>query len=488
MDLMLRRQWTLGARLDGGGFGQVHIVHAEYDGSEAVAKLIPKDPGADRELLFANLGNARNVVPVLDQGETLDHWVIVMPRADMSLSKYMAELGRPMTIDEALPILVDVATALADLDGQVVHRDLKPANILRLNGTWCIADFGISRYAEATTAPDTRKLSLTPPYAAPEQWRAERATERTDIYALGIIAHELLVGHRPFLGPGRDDFRDQHLHETAPPLNEEVPVSVASLVAECLLKAAAARPTASNVIRRLQNVQGSARSGGLAQLENAHHRQVERMAEEERVSSELRTEEERRNELAQSGHQLFVGISNALRDAILDSAPSVTQESTTGTAGWSIRFGEAFLSLSEATPARTWIREAALDVVLEAEIRLQFRAGRSGYQGRAHTLWFVDATEEDAFGWFETAFMHTPVLSQVTNFEPFALPAGAQAAGAVGSGITEYQVAWPFTRLVPGELEDFISRWASWFAAASDGSYQRPSRMPEHPTEGSWRR
>jgi serine/threonine protein kinase len=56
----------------------------------------------------------------------------------------------------------DVAVALVDLAGKVVHRDLKPENVLLLNGTWCLADFGISRYAEATTAPENCYLVRCP--------------------------------------------------------------------------------------------------------------------------------------------------------------------------------------------------------------------------------------------------------------------------------------------------------------------------------------
>jgi serine/threonine protein kinase len=62
----------------------------------------------------------------------------------------MSEIAGSLDAGAAIPILADIATALADLDGKVVHRDLKPENVLLLNGTWCLADFGISRYAEAT--------------------------------------------------------------------------------------------------------------------------------------------------------------------------------------------------------------------------------------------------------------------------------------------------------------------------------------------------
>lgn len=133
-------------------------------------------------------------MPIIDSGESGDNWAIVMPRAERSLRDYLTGTSGPLGVKEAVAVLADVAAALSDLDGRVVHRDLKPENVLLLAGHWCLADFGISPYAEATTAPDTRKYSLTPEYAAPERWRAERATTSTDVYSLGILAHELLAG------------------------------------------------------------------------------------------------------------------------------------------------------------------------------------------------------------------------------------------------------------------------------------------------------
>lgn len=164
--LQLGKAWKIGEPLGDGGFGQVYA--ATRDGEQAAAKFVPKLPGAQRELLFVDLGSAGNVVPVFDPGETDNSWVIVMPRADKSLRDLLRESGGAgLETGAAVDVLTDIAQALGDLAGHVVHRDLKPENVLLLDGKWCLADFGISRFADATTAPDTRKFSKTPPYAAP---------------------------------------------------------------------------------------------------------------------------------------------------------------------------------------------------------------------------------------------------------------------------------------------------------------------------------
>jgi serine/threonine-protein kinase len=125
--------------------------------------------------------------------------------------------------------------------------------VLLLNGLWCLADFGISRYAEASTAPDTQKHALSAPYAAPERWRGERATSATDIYSLGIIAFELLTRSRPFQGPDPSHFRDQHLHADPSPLTAGPP-ALRAMVGECLFKAPGARHRTANILARLKEI------------------------------------------------------------------------------------------------------------------------------------------------------------------------------------------------------------------------------------------
>lgn len=115
----------------------------------------------------------------------------------------------------------------------IVHRDLKPENVLLTlseeGGEQVrLLDFGVARLAPVGGTAGLTADGLivgTPAYIAPEQALGEPTDERTDLYALGCIAYELLTGSRPFPGPGPEQFIDQHINEPPPPLLEIAPRS-----------------------------------------------------------------------------------------------------------------------------------------------------------------------------------------------------------------------------------------------------------------------
>lgn len=476
--------WKLGKQLGSGGFGRV--FEASAGDRVGAAKLIPKDPGADRELLFVDLTGIRNVVPIIDHGETDTHWVLVMPQAEKSLRAHLEDEG-PLAYEDAVGILLDVADALEDLDGRIVHRDLKPENVLFLEGKWCLADFGISRYAEATTAADTRKFALSPPYAAPERWRNERSTSRTDVYSFGIMAFEVMMARRPFDGPGVSEFREQHLHHDVPQF-EGVPLPFAALVGECLYKAQDARPTPAELARRLRRRAAEQESAGLSALEEANRREASKRAEETRLASQRRSTADRREEIAEAAFQGLGLISGALQSAVVDAAPSAVLMDLG--AVWRITLGPATLMFQPLGQIEheTWGGDPAFDVIACGEIKLKVPARDDGYSGRSHSLWYCDATVAGDYAWYETAFMLNPLTRKVSTEDPFALAPGPEAGRALSPVIAEYQVAWPFTRLGVDDLAEFIDRWASWLAAAYQGNFNHPHQMPERQPEGSWRR
>ena len=482
--LKLTNTWELGAEIGSGGFGRV--IRAASDNIEAAVKYVPKAPGAEREMLFAELTGVRNVVPIIDSGETKTHWILVMPLASGSLRDRMN--AGSMEADEVVTVLTDICGALADLDGKVVHRDLKPENVLLLGSTWCLADFGISRYAEASTAPDTHKFALTPAYAAPERWRSERATAATDVYSVGIIAYELLTGSRPFMGPTSEQLREQHLHED-PARMQGVGSALAALVDECLYKAPSARPAAGNVLARLDRLPSLPTSPGLVHLRDANSAEVGRQAEQARAASVAQTEAERRSDVLKAARRSFVSISTELREAVVSSASAAKFAKGRG-AQWTIGLGVGEMAMSDltTTTADPWKWTApAFEVIAHAALGVTVPENRFGYVGRSHSLWYCDAIEEGRFGWYETAFMISPMIARTSKRNPFALDPGEEAAKALWNGMAEFQTAWPFSPLIVGELEEFIDRWATWLALASEGGLHQPGSMPERPSN-NWRR
>jgi serine/threonine-protein kinase len=482
----LNQQWIMGASIGAGVFGRVYEA-MNAAGMEVVVKLVPKAPGADREMLFVKLDGARRVVPIIDSGEYRDFWALVMPRAKESLREHLDHAGGALSPTDATAILCEIAIALSDLDGRVVHRDLKPENVLLLDGHWCLADFGISRYAEATTAPDTQKYAMTAPYAAPERWRAERATSATDVYALGVMAFEMLTGTRPFLGPNFEDYREQHLHFDAPALKNGTS-AFRALVGEMLFKAMGARPSAANLLARLERSKQQQRSRGLAKLGEVHLQEIVRRSEDERWASEKRSLAEVRSDLFRAGSAMLKSVQEDLIQAILEAAPSATQGRAGKVNGTTINLGAAQLELVPVfeTPTSPWEWEAPkFDVVAHSGIIVRIPRDRYEFEGRSHSLWYCDAFEVGRFEWVETAFMMTPLSSaRTTTMRPFMAEPGIASAKALWNGLSEYQLAWPIERL---DSDDFIDRWANWLGDAAQGRLQAPSTMPERPTPRSWR-
>jgi hypothetical protein len=225
-------------------------------------------------------------------------------------------------------------------------------------------------------------------------------------------------------------------------------------------------------------------------LQEANRQEVSRKAEAARRESESKSVEEMRQELTEAAGKALTRIGDALRDAILTAAPS-SKQAQAGGGGWSLRLNQAALSLSalQRTGRDPWAWTApALDVVCHAELNLKISADAHQYEGRSHALWFCDPETAGEYAWYETAFMVSPFIPKRGRQDPFALAPGEEAAKALWAGMAEYQVAWPFTRLSLEDLDEFIDRWASWFAVAADGSLTHPSSMPERQPQGTWRK
>ena len=479
-EINLARVWHLDDQLGEGGFAKVYLAQDE-NGESGVVKLVPKDPGAQRELLFENLVGVPHVVPIIDSGEWHDHWVLVMPQADKSLRDHLDGVGGRLSIQDSVSVLADLAEALVAVEGKVVHRDIKPENVLLLDGRWCLADFGIARYAEAATASDTFKYCMTAAYAAPEQWRGEHATSATDVYTFGVVAHELLVGERPFSGP---DYRRQHLEEL-PGTISGIPERLRSLVSECLYKGPGARPLPQNLLARLNASMETAPQGRL-RLEQANAIAVDRQAEAARQQSADQAAAERRRELGAAADHSLEGILTLLGRRIEEAASSVRAQANSSRKSWELNGATLSVDLPKLVKLGA-DRDLPFEVVAQTYIGLAVPPSWNGSTGRSHSLWYCDARERGVFRWYETAFWR--LSGGASTFEPFSMPPDAgDTALALSPALHTYSVARPFMPIDQGDEDSFIERWMGWFGEGGQGRLRRPGGMPELDPQGSWRR
>jgi len=199
------------------GQGGMAVVYLAYDvrhERKVALKVLRAELsailGAERFLkeikTTANLQHP-HILPLHDSGEVEGLVYYVMPYVEGESLRDRLSREKQLPIDEAVRIATEVASALdyAHRHG-VVHRDIKPENILLHEGRALVADFGIalaaSRTDGATRLTETGLSLGTPAYMAPEQAMGERdLTAKADVYALGCVVYEMLVGQPPFTGP-----------------------------------------------------------------------------------------------------------------------------------------------------------------------------------------------------------------------------------------------------------------------------------------------
>ncbi|HSN85295.1 MAG TPA: serine/threonine-protein kinase, partial [Thermoanaerobaculia bacterium] len=197
-----------------GGFGGVYRARDELLDRFIALKVIHRAQGDDDGDLGALLAEPRTVarldhshiVPVYDAGvENGVPWISSRLVEGWSLKEILQDRG-PLDRELVLRLLVQTASALAHAHARgIVHRDIKPGNLLletRDDGSehlW-ITDFGIAKLLREV-AETTGRIIGTPAYMAPEQMSGGRVDERTDLFALGCVAAELLTGRRVFDGP-----------------------------------------------------------------------------------------------------------------------------------------------------------------------------------------------------------------------------------------------------------------------------------------------
>ena len=253
---LLDGRYQLLERIGSGGMGAVYRAHdGRLDREVAVKVLRSVDDPQHRSRLraearFAGGLHHPGIVRVFDYGEQHDLGgtspYVVMQLVDGS------PLAAPLPADEVARLLGDLGQALAVAHAAgIVHRDLKPSNILVTgDGRPVLVDFGVARSDDAEPLTETGLVIGTPDYLSPEQARGARATAASDIYALGVVAHQCLTGTSPFRRETPVATALAHLREEAPELPDTVPAELRALVRAMLARAPEHRPTAAEVASR----------------------------------------------------------------------------------------------------------------------------------------------------------------------------------------------------------------------------------------------
>jgi len=253
-------RYVVDARIGSGGMGEVWRARDPRIGRTVAIKVLPAELRADAERLQRFEQEARavgalshpNLLVLFDVGQHDGSPYLVTELLDGESLRSRLR-GGPLSARTALRIAADVARGLAAAHGTgIVHRDVKPDNLfITADGRVKILDFGVAKLrrdldqddtATITSSPETQAGAVigTPGYMAPEQLTSREIDARTDLFALGVVLHEMLTGERPFAADHAAEEQAQILRGAPAPVIG-VSAAIESVVLRCLEKRPEAR-------------------------------------------------------------------------------------------------------------------------------------------------------------------------------------------------------------------------------------------------------
>jgi tetratricopeptide (TPR) repeat protein len=254
----LADRYSIEREIGRGGMARVYLAHdVRHDRPVAIKVLSPSVTnavGAERFLREVRIAAALthpHILSVHDSGDADGLLYFVMPYVQGESLRARLDREHQLPIEDAVRITREVADALAYAHAQgVVHRDIKPENILLTGGHALVVDFGVAR-AITTAAGNERRLTDsgfavgTPAYMSPEQAAGELDIDgRSDLYALGCVCFEMLIGLPPFTGPNAQVVRMRHVAEPPPSIRSTrptVPREIEAVVHRLMAKVPADR-------------------------------------------------------------------------------------------------------------------------------------------------------------------------------------------------------------------------------------------------------
>ncbi|MCI0402311.1 MAG: serine/threonine protein kinase [Acidobacteria bacterium] len=249
------------APIGAGGMGEVYRAHDEQLDRDVAIKVLPASHFSDdtararllREARAAAALNHPHICTIHEVGEADGQAYIAMELVEgRPLAEVIPRGGLP--VEQVLRYGSQIAGALAHAHERgIVHRDLKSGNVvITSDGRAKVLDFGLAKrlsQEELVEATTRSQESLTQPgavlgtlpYMAPEQLRGQGADARSDVWALGVVLHEMAAGTRPFQGQTGYELSSAILSQPPRPLPAKVPVELRAVIECCLAKEPAQR-------------------------------------------------------------------------------------------------------------------------------------------------------------------------------------------------------------------------------------------------------
>jgi eukaryotic-like serine/threonine-protein kinase len=240
---VLSGRYRLEAKLGSGGMSTVYLAKDETLDRPVAVKLMHREMSEQPDQLERFRQEARsvakishpNVVSVIDAGEDHGYPYIVFEYVEgETLKQRISRIGA-LDIQESIAYAIEIARGLSIAHARnLVHRDIKPQNVLIDDeGRAKLTDFGISRQLEQDGMTATGRVLGTTDYVAPEQAMGHAADPRSDIYSLGVVLYEMLVGQVPFHADSQVGVAMKHVNEDLPDVQRrrpEVSAAVALVV------------------------------------------------------------------------------------------------------------------------------------------------------------------------------------------------------------------------------------------------------------------
>ncbi|UCG84836.1 MAG: protein kinase [Gemmatimonadota bacterium] len=252
----LADRYDVERELGEGGMAIVFLAHdVKHERHVAIKVLRPElaaSLGADRflrEIKIAAKLTHPHILPLYDSGEAEGLLFYVMPFVEGESLRDLLDREQQLPLEDAVRIAREVAGALAQAHSHgIIHRDIKPENVMLSGGHAVVADFGIARALSAAGGDNLTQTGMavgTPAYMSPEQAAGDPNLDgRSDVYSVGCMLYEMLVGQIPFTGPNAQAIMARHTMDAVTPpsiMRQSVPVELEDVILRALEKAPADR-------------------------------------------------------------------------------------------------------------------------------------------------------------------------------------------------------------------------------------------------------